>query len=141
MRAFQYDRDHNVGPYGLSYADDNWELRKAVKIRFVPRNEDHPYSYKDLYLDRETLTALYSFANDRKGEPRHAAEHEEAPTAEIQASRWGLGAALMLPQKVKWVLKRSFNAHDHPPFARSSCVLAKAGSPVATLLMAPMIRV
>jgi hypothetical protein len=68
VQAFPYSKDHNFGPYGLSYADDNWEMRKAVKIRFKPRNADHPYAYKDIYLDKETLVALYSFAYDRKEE-------------------------------------------------------------------------
>jgi hypothetical protein len=66
--AYPYVRDHNFGPYGLSFADDRWELRKAVKIRFVPNNSDHPYSRKDLYLDKQTYTPLYSFAYDRKNE-------------------------------------------------------------------------
>ena len=66
--AYPYNKDHNFGPYGLSYADDVWDLRDAVKIRFVPKNEDHPYSYKDIYLDEETLAPLYSFAYDRKEE-------------------------------------------------------------------------
>jgi hypothetical protein len=68
VRAYPYAKDHNFGPYGLSYADDNWEMRKAIKIRFTPRNADHPYEYKDIYIDKETMTALYSFAYDRKGE-------------------------------------------------------------------------
>jgi hypothetical protein len=66
--GFPYSRDHNFGPYGLSYADDVWELRRAVKIRFTPKRSDHPYQYKDIYLDKQTLVALYSFAYDRKGE-------------------------------------------------------------------------
>jgi len=68
IRAYPYNRDHNFGPYGLSYADDNWEVRKAVKLRFVPRNQDHPYHHKDIYVDKETLTPMYSAAYDRKGE-------------------------------------------------------------------------
>jgi hypothetical protein len=68
VSAYPYEKDHNFGPYGLSYADDNWELREAVKIRFTPRKADHPYAYKDLYLDKQTLTAMYSFAYDRKKE-------------------------------------------------------------------------
>ena len=68
VAAYPYDRDHNFGPYGLSYADDRWELRHAVKIRFTPNNADHPYHHKDIYLDEQTLVALYSFAYDRKGE-------------------------------------------------------------------------
>jgi hypothetical protein len=66
--GYPYSRDHNFGPFGLSYADDVWELRKAVKIRFVPNNADHPYHHKDIYLDKQTLAALYSFAYDQKQE-------------------------------------------------------------------------
>ncbi|MCP3986516.1 MAG: DUF1329 domain-containing protein [bacterium] len=66
--AYPYSKDINFGPYGVSYASDNWEMRKAVKIRFTPRNSDHPYDHKDIYLDKETLTALYSFAYDRTNE-------------------------------------------------------------------------
>ncbi|MCP5066401.1 MAG: DUF1329 domain-containing protein [bacterium] len=66
--AFPYNRDHNFGPYGLSFADDRWELRKAIKIRFVPNAADHPYKYKDIYIDINSMEPLYSFAYDRKGE-------------------------------------------------------------------------
>lgn len=68
VRAYPYDRDHNFGPYGLSFADDKWELRHAIKIRMDPKNADHPYHHKDLYLDRQTYTPLYSFAYDLKNE-------------------------------------------------------------------------
>jgi len=66
--AFPYERDHNFGPYGLSFADDRWEVRKVVKIRMTPKNDDHPYHHKDIYIDKETMRALYSFAYDRKEE-------------------------------------------------------------------------
>jgi hypothetical protein len=66
--AYPYTKDHNFGPYGLSFADDRWELRKAYKVRFVPNNADHPYSKKDIYIDEQTLEPLYSFAYDRKNE-------------------------------------------------------------------------
>ncbi|MEN8184797.1 MAG: outer membrane lipoprotein-sorting protein, partial [Myxococcota bacterium] len=68
VKAYPYSKDHNFGPYGLSYADDNWELRKAVKIRFIPTNSDHPYHHKDIYIDKQTLEPLYSFAYDQKEE-------------------------------------------------------------------------
>jgi hypothetical protein len=68
IRGFPYSRDNNFGPYGLSYANDRWELRHAVKVRMTPKDADYPYSRKDLYLDKETLTALYSFAYDQQGE-------------------------------------------------------------------------
>jgi hypothetical protein len=68
VRAFPYDKDHNFGPFGLSYADDNWEMRKAVKLRFTPKNPAHPYHHKDIWLDKETLTPMYSAAYDSKNE-------------------------------------------------------------------------
>ena len=67
-RAYPYSRDHNFGPYGLSFADDRWQLRKAVKVRMKPTNADHPYSFKDIYIDQQTLIPLYSFAYDQKQE-------------------------------------------------------------------------
>ena len=68
VKGFPYQRDHNFGPYGLSFASDRWELRHAVKIRFVPNNASHPYAHKDIYIDKNSMEPLYSFAYDRKGE-------------------------------------------------------------------------
>ncbi len=68
VKAYPYDRDHNFGPYGLSFADDRWEMRHAVKVRFTPKNADHPYHHKDIYIDKETLSSLYAFAYDQKEE-------------------------------------------------------------------------
>jgi len=68
VKAYPYAKGHNFGPYGLSFADDRWELRHAIKIRFVPKNDDHPYAYKILYIDKSTSEMLYSFAYDRKEE-------------------------------------------------------------------------
>jgi hypothetical protein len=68
VRAYPYNKDHNFGPYGLSFADDRWELRKAIKFRFTPNNADHPYKFKDIYIDENSMEPLYSFAYDRKGE-------------------------------------------------------------------------
>jgi hypothetical protein len=68
VKAYPYEKEHNFGPFGLSFADDQWELRRAVVVQFVPRNSDHPYSKKVIYLDRQAMEPLYSFAYDRKGE-------------------------------------------------------------------------
>jgi hypothetical protein len=68
VKAYPYEKDHNFGPYGLSFADDTWEMRKVWKIRFTPKNADHPYHHKDIYVDRQSMNALYSFAYDRKEE-------------------------------------------------------------------------
>jgi hypothetical protein len=66
--AYPYTDSYNFGPYGFSYATDRWELRDAWIIRFDPKNDDHPYHHKDIYLDKETYEPLYSFAYDRKKE-------------------------------------------------------------------------
>jgi len=68
VKGYPYEKDHNFGPYGLSYADDRWELRDAWVVRMKPKNEDHPYHHKDIYIDKETLAPLYSFAYDQKEE-------------------------------------------------------------------------
>jgi hypothetical protein len=68
VKAYPYEKEHNFGPYGLSFADDRWELRDVVLIRMKPKNTDHPYHHKDLYIDKETMTSLYSFAYDQKEE-------------------------------------------------------------------------
>jgi hypothetical protein len=68
VKAYPYVKDHNFGPYGLSYADDRWELRHAVKVRMKPKNPDHPYHHKDIYIDTQTYAPLYSFAYDQKEE-------------------------------------------------------------------------
>ncbi len=68
VKAYPFDKDHSFGPFGLSFADDRWELRPAVKVRFHPKDESHPYQSKIIYLDRQTMKTLYSFAYDRKGD-------------------------------------------------------------------------
>ncbi len=66
--AYPYRDDYNFGPYGFSFANDRWELRDVWIIKFDPRNDDHPYHHKDIYIDKETYEPLYSFAYDRKKE-------------------------------------------------------------------------
>ncbi len=68
VKGYPYDEDHNFGPYGLSFASDNWELRDVWLIRMTPKNDDHPYHHKDIYLDKQTFAPMYSFAYDRKDE-------------------------------------------------------------------------
>jgi hypothetical protein len=68
VKAYPYDKEHNFGPYGLSYADDRWELRDTIVVRMTPKNDDHPYHHKDIYIDKQTLAAHYSFAYDQKEE-------------------------------------------------------------------------
>ena len=64
--AYPYEKEHSFGPYGLSFADDRWELRHAWILRFDPKNDNHPYSHKDLWIDSQTYEPLYSFAYDRR---------------------------------------------------------------------------
>jgi hypothetical protein len=68
VKGYPYQKDQNFGPYGLSFANDRWDLRHAVIVRMDPRNVEHPYAWKDIYIDKETLQPLYSFAYDQKEE-------------------------------------------------------------------------
>ena len=66
--GYPYNDSYNYGPYGFSYANDRWELRDAFVVRFDPKNEDHPYHHKDIWIDKQTYQPLYSAAYDRKKE-------------------------------------------------------------------------
>jgi hypothetical protein len=66
--GYPYNDDYNYGPYGFSYSNDRWELRDAFIVRFNPKNEDHPYHHKDIWIDKQTYQPLYSAAYDRKQE-------------------------------------------------------------------------
>jgi hypothetical protein len=66
VKAYPYEEEHNFGPYGLSFASDRWELRDAWLVRMIPKNDDHPYHHKDIWIDQQTLAPLYSFAYDQK---------------------------------------------------------------------------
>jgi hypothetical protein len=68
VKAYPYEEEHNFGPYGLSFASDRWELRDAWLVRMIPKNDDHPYHHKDIWIDKQTLAPLYSFAYDQKKE-------------------------------------------------------------------------
>ncbi len=68
VKGYPYEKDHNFGPFGLSFVDDVWDLRQAVVLELAPRNKDHPYSKKVIYIDEQSMEPLYSFAYDRKGE-------------------------------------------------------------------------
>ena len=68
VKAYPYVKDHNFGPYGLSYANDRWELRDAWLVRMIPKNDDHPYHHKDIWIDKQTMSPMYAFAYDRKEE-------------------------------------------------------------------------
>ena len=68
VKAYPYEHEHDFGPYGLSFASDRWELRDAWLVRMTPKNDDHPYHHKDIWIDEQTLAPLYSFAYDQKQE-------------------------------------------------------------------------
>ncbi|HEY8494977.1 MAG TPA: DUF1329 domain-containing protein [Myxococcota bacterium] len=68
VKGYPYVKGQNFGPYGLSFASDRWELRHAVIVQMKPKNADHPYSRKDIYIDAQNLQPLYSMAYDQKNE-------------------------------------------------------------------------
>ncbi len=82
----------NYGPRGFSYASDRWEVRDAVRIEMVPKDEMHPYQKKEIWLDRQTMSPLYSFAWDRSGSLwkiiLHNHRWSEDDLGEIKARDW-----------------------------------------------------
>jgi hypothetical protein len=68
QKGYPYEKDHNFGPYGLSFADDRWELRDSFVVKMKPKNADHPYHHKIIFIDQQTYQPLYSFAYDQKNE-------------------------------------------------------------------------
>ncbi len=84
--------DGRFGASGLSYASDRWELRRAIKLEMVPKDETHPYERKEIWLDRQTMSPLYSFAYDRTGALwkiiLHNHRWSEDDLGEIPAREW-----------------------------------------------------
>ena len=66
-KGYPYEEEARYGSSGLSYANDRWELRRAIKLEMVPKQDDHPYARKELWLDVQTMQPLYSFAYDHTG--------------------------------------------------------------------------
>jgi hypothetical protein len=67
VAGYPYTGTPATGPFGASFADDRWELRRSVAVRLVPKDAAHPVQHHDLYLDDETLTPLYGFVYGRDG--------------------------------------------------------------------------
>jgi hypothetical protein len=54
------------GPNGWTPLDD-WSLRRTDVVRQTPKRDNHPYSTKFLYIDRQSGECYYSNAFDRAG--------------------------------------------------------------------------
>jgi hypothetical protein len=82
----------DFGPSRLSYASDRWELRDAIQLEMVPKEEVHPYSRKQIWIDRQTLQPLYSAAYDQAGALWKIITHNhrwsEDDLAGIEAREW-----------------------------------------------------
>jgi hypothetical protein len=71
--AYPVDRNRDFGPYGLSWASDRWDLRRALVLETIQRaasdsnQSDAPRAV--LWLDLQTLSPLYYASYDKKGQP------------------------------------------------------------------------
>jgi hypothetical protein len=66
--GYPYEKSRNFGKTGLSFADDVWDVRKVYIIEQYPKEENHPYSRKRIWIDQQTQNALYSAAYTRRGD-------------------------------------------------------------------------
>jgi hypothetical protein len=71
--AYPADRTRDFGPYGLSWASDRWDLRRALVLEASPREgvnrTDPELSRMVLWLDLQTLHPLYYASYDAKKQP------------------------------------------------------------------------
>jgi len=44
-----------------------WELRRVVVVEVTPKDSNHPYGKRRLYIDRQLFTVLYAFVYDHDG--------------------------------------------------------------------------
>jgi hypothetical protein len=68
--AFPTDVDRDFGPYGLSFASDRWDLRRALVLEGRARGErgGDRVARLLLYVDLQTLVPLYYASWDARGE-------------------------------------------------------------------------
>ncbi len=68
--AYPETDDRSFGPYGLSWASDRWELRRALVLEGRDSEATDPGdpAIRRLWVDLQTLVALYYVSYDRRGE-------------------------------------------------------------------------
>ncbi len=63
-------RSCRFGPYdALPFVDERWQVRTVFTLEQRPKREDHPYSRKLLWFDKETYAPIAFLAYDRDGQP------------------------------------------------------------------------
>lgn len=55
------------GGRGGWYPVDPWELREVFVLEGIPQDDDHPYSKRVLYIDRQMFVPVYALMYDREG--------------------------------------------------------------------------
>lgn len=68
LRGYPHSDSENFGPLGFSLANDVWQLRKVMILEQRPKDDQHPYERKRLWVDKQTYNILYAAAYDRKDE-------------------------------------------------------------------------
>ena len=73
--------DRDFGPWGLSFASDRWDFRRALVIEATQRdaNDESENARQVIYVDLQTLQPLYTATFDKK---------DEMTNVGIFAGRW-----------------------------------------------------
>jgi len=68
--AYPEQKDRNFGAWGLSWANDRWDLRRALVLELVAKGGHHgeQVARQLLYVDLQTLSPLYLATFDSKDE-------------------------------------------------------------------------
>ncbi|HSD29496.1 MAG TPA: DUF1329 domain-containing protein [Vicinamibacteria bacterium] len=68
--AYPQEPNREFGPWGLSFASDRWDLRRALVLRGTLRRDVGGANLQrfEMYVDLQTLTPLYYTSYDDRGE-------------------------------------------------------------------------
>jgi len=68
--SYPAEKDRDFGAWGLSWANDRWDLRRALVLELAAKGDHHgeQYSRQLLYIDLQTLSPLYLATYDDKDE-------------------------------------------------------------------------
>jgi hypothetical protein len=68
--VYPTDPDRDYGPWGLSFASDRWDLRRAIVLQLALRSRRHQDEKSRIvyHLDLQTLHPLYYVSYDRRGD-------------------------------------------------------------------------
>ncbi len=75
--SYPENPDRDFGPWGLSFASDVWDLRRALVLELTAKEQGggDPLARQVLYVDLQTLQPLYIATFDSEGDPTNVGQY------------------------------------------------------------------